>query len=164
MQVMYCFMSFNNIFRLILAMIMSKGPFPVSDEASPCETSISSTWFSSMFSIELRTHHSSMSMAVQGCAPRIRARIAKIEVPQPISSKDLSFSSLSSNSSMMRLVVSWCPVPKAICGLMTMSYSALGTFWWKVLWITQRSPIIIGWKKFFSHSSFQSLSSASVNV
>lgn len=90
----------------MLAIITSKGPLPTSDEASPCETAISFTPFSSMFSIELRTHHSSISMAVQGRAPLMRASMARIEVPQPMSSRDLSFSSLSSNSSMMRLVVS----------------------------------------------------------
>ena len=148
----------------MLAMITSKGPFPASDEASPSDTAISSTWFNSMFSSELRTHHSSISMAVQGTAPRMRARMARMEVPQPISRRDLPCRSLSSSSPMMRLVVSWCPVPKAICGLMTISYSVWGTSWWKVLWMTQRSPITIGWKKFFSHSSFQSLSSASVKV
>lgn len=60
-----------------------------------------------------------------------RARMARIDVPQPMSSTDLPLSVVSSNSPMMRLVVSWCPVPKAIWGLITMSYSTCGTSWLK---------------------------------
>ena len=154
-------MSFSRMLRLMLAMITSKGSWSFNREASPWKTDIRSTPFSSMFSRELRTHHSSISTAVQGAAPRIRANMARMDVPHPISSKDLPCRSLSSNSPIMRLVVSWCPVPNAIWGLMTISYSAWGMSRWNVLWMTQRSPMIMGWKKFFSHSSFQSLSSAS---
>ena len=127
MQATYCFMSFSRMFRLIFAITTSKGPLPCNVPASPNSTSMSVTLFNSIFSIELRTHHSSISIAVQGVAPRIRARIARIEVPHPISRRDFPSSSLFNSSLIIRLVVSWCPVPNAICGLITMSYSAFGT-------------------------------------
>ena len=43
-----------------------------------------------------RAHHSSMSMAVSDVAPRIEARMARIDVPQPISSTVLPCRSVSS--------------------------------------------------------------------
>ena len=42
-------------------------------------------------------------------------------VPHPMSSTCLPVRSVSSSSLIISPVVWWCPVPKAICGLMTMS-------------------------------------------
>ena len=63
-------------------------------------------WFSAMLSFELLTHQSSMSMAVTGLAPRMEARMARIEVPHPISRTDFPFRSASNSSLIIELVVS----------------------------------------------------------
>lgn len=55
---------------------------------------------------ELLTHQSSMSMAVTGLAPRMEARMARIEVPHPISRTDFPFRSASNSSLIIELVVS----------------------------------------------------------
>ena len=87
-------------------MMMSNGLRPFRSDASPSSTVMFAILFRAILSRELFTHQSSISIAVTGSAPLMLARIARIDVPHPISSTDLPFRSASSSSPRIELVVS----------------------------------------------------------
>lgn len=81
-----------------------------------------------------------------------------------MSRSDFPAISLESMNPTMSEVVEWCPVPKAILGSIRMSYFADGMFLWNDAWMTHWFWMTKGSKQFFSHTSFQSLSSASLTM
>ena len=117
----------KRILRWMLARMRWKGPSVeaeregrelVSKEGTvlPKRTSIV-TWLRAAFSLAFSTLLSSISTAMTCWAPCFLAKIAKTPVPVPWSRTFLPVKSVESKVLISSEVVSWCPAPKAQCGM-----------------------------------------------
>ena len=132
--------------RLILARNMSAWQGKSERRAESPSSRFTFTLLSLKFSSAFRQAAGSISMPVTEAAPLCAAKIARIPVPVPISTTTEPSTLWLNRWRTIIEVVAWCPVPKAIFGSISMSYSAFGTSLWNVLWTTHLPSIRIGWK------------------